>query len=504
MATDPLRNLVDALQVAACIHREGHLLYANAAFVTALGFPDLAALTGKSIADDLLSPDDRAMVEGRWRDLSTDSPTLPPVEIRWRCADGGTLAMRTSAARMPFDGGDATVEIGPPDGARPAVAPSFAPVGHLGSVVSLAAGIGHEINNPLTYVLANIDCLREQLQIFATKLPKAAFDELDEIASEAKHGAERVARIVHSLKIFSRVEEEQRTPADIHAVVEAACALASNEIRHRARLVKIYRPVPKVEANDARLTLVFFNIFINAAQAITEGRADENQIDVKTWAEQGRAIVEIRDTGCGIDAKDLPRIFDPFFTTKEQGVGTGLGLSMCHGIVSALGGDITVETTVAVGTTVRISLPGFAGVVDRATPVTRISSGNGRSGRILVVDDDAAVCTAIRRTLGRRHEIVTTTSGREAIDRIAGGERYDLILCDLMMPVVTGMEVHAEVLERVPEQARRMVFITGGAFTPAARDFLRRVPNERFEKPFDGGRLRMLAKEMVDDEPPAK
>ncbi|MDB4933995.1 MAG: sensory box histidine kinase/response regulator [Labilithrix sp.] len=505
MPADPLRSLVDALPIAACVHRDGHVLYANAAFATALGFADAATLAGKSVADELLVADDRAMVEGRWRALSVDTPTLPAADIRWRCSDGGGLSMRTSAALMPFEGASAIVELGPPDGPqRPAAPQPFAPVGHLGSVVSLAAGVGHEINNPLTYVLANIDCLREQLRNFSAKLPPAAFDEIDEIAAEAKQGAERVARIVHSLKIFSRVEEEQRTPADIHAVVEAACALASNEIRHRARLVKIYRPVPKVEANDARLTLVFFNVFINAAQAIAEGRADENQIDVKTWAERGRAIVEVRDTGCGIDAKALPRIFDPFFTTKEQGVGTGLGLSVCHGIVSALGGEITVETTLAVGTTVRVSLPGYSGVTAQPAAVTRISSPNDRSGRILVVDDDASVCTAIRRTLGRRHQIVTTTSGREAIDRIAAGERYDLILCDLMMPVVTGMEVHAEILRRAPEQAERMVFITGGAFTPAAREFLRSVSNERFEKPFDGGRLRMLAKEMVDDEPPPK
>ena len=141
----------------------------------------------------------------------------------------------------------------------------------------------------------------------------------------------------------------------------------------------------------------------------------------------------------------------------------------------------------------------------RAGPGAMAKGGLFRSGKILVIDDDAAICTAIRRTLGRRHQVTTTTSGREAIDRIKGGERYDLILCDLMMPMVTGMEVHAELTEAAPEQASRLVFLTGGAFTTEAREFLKRIPNERFEKPFDGGRLRMLAKEMVDDaKPPPK
>jgi len=503
MASDPRWSLVDALPVAACVHRDGVVLHVNAAFAVALGFADVDALNGRKV-DDLLHEGDRALVATRGRDLSADSPSLPAIDIRWRCADGHTFAMWTSCARMHVDGETAVVELGPAAGPSAAHAP-FAPMRQLASVVSLAAGVAHGINNPLTYVLANLDCLREQLRALGGKLSPTAVDELDEIAAEAKSGAERVARIVHSLKIFSRIDDEQRSRTELHPVLEAACALASNEIRHRARLVKVYRPLPAVLANDARLTLVFFNLFINAVQAIQPGRADDNQIDVRTWTDHGRAIVEIRDTGCGIAPEHLPRVFDPFFTTRPQEIGTGLGLSMCHGIITALGGDIAVESTLSVGTTVRVSIPSFSGIAPALPVVTRVSTGNGRSGKILVIDDDAAICTAIRRTLGRRHQVTTTTSGREAIDRVKGGERYDLILCDLMMPMVTGMEVHASLLEAVPEQADRIVFLTGGAFTSEARDFLKRVPNERFEKPFDGGRLRMLAKEMVDDaRPPPK
>ena len=499
---DPLRSLVDLLTVAACVHRDGRMLHANGAFLGALGHTTLEACTGRLLTE-LLHEEDCAALEARGRELTTETPSSGPLDLRWQRSDVGTRVLRMSAVRMLFEGSPAIVEIGP-DATASMLRTQMTATDQLASAGSLASGIAHEINNPLTYVLANLDLIREQLRMSSHRLPPATYAELDEIAGEAKIGAERVARIVQSLRIFSRVDEEQRAPTELAEVVEAACALAWNEIRHRARLVKIYRPLPRVEANDARLTLVFYNLFINAAQAITEGRADDNQIDLKTWTDQGRAVIEIRDTGSGIAPVHLPRIFDPFFTTKPQGVGTGLGLSICHGIVTSLGGEISVETTVGVGTAVRVVLPAYGGSPRPSVLPIRVSTGAGRSGRILVVDDDAAICTAIRRTLGRRHQVLTTTSGKEALERVRAGERFDLILCDLMMPVVSGMEVHAQIASVSQGQADRMVFLTGGAFTPAAREFLQRVPNERFDKPFDGGRLRMLAKEMVDDQPPSK
>ena len=502
MSLDPLRSLVDLLTVAACVHRDGRVLHANGAFLGALGHSTLEACAGQLIAD-LLHEDDCVALQNRARELTEESPTGAALDLRWRRSDKGTRMLRMSAVRMPFEGSPAIVELGP-DATASMLRTQMTATDQLASAGSLASGIAHEINNPLTYVLAHLDFIREQLRMHAQRLPPAAYAELDEIAGEAKIGAERVARIVQSLRIFSRVDDEQRAPTELAEVVEAACALAWNEIRHRARLVKIYRPLPRVDANDARLTLVFYNLFVNAAQAITEGRADDNQIDLRTWTEHGRAVVEIRDTGSGIAPIHLPRIFDPFFTTKPQGVGTGLGLSICHGIVTSLGGEISVETTVGVGTAIRVVLPPYGGSPRPSVLPIRVSTGAGRSGRILVVDDDAAICTAIRRTLGRRHQVLTTTSGKEALERVRAGERFDLILCDLMMPMITGMEVHAEISTIAQDQADRMVFLTGGAFTIAAREFLERVPNERFDKPFDGGRLRMLAKEMVDDQPPSK
>ena len=500
MALDPMRSLVDVLPGAACVHRDGLVVHANRAFSSALGYADPAELHGLAIAA-LVDAEGRDAFDLRWRELSTEKPNAPTLPVGWVGRDGVVIRMRTTAALVAFEGGSAVIELGHDIGDARSRNARTATTDRLASVGTLAAGVAHEINNPLTYVLANLDYIREQLQVHRTKLPAAAFLELDELAAEAKSGAERVARTVRSLRVFSRIDEDRRAPIDVLQVVEAALALASNEIRHRARVLKVYRPVPFILADEARVTQVFFSLLINAAQAIPDGHADENQIDVKTWTDDGRAIVEIRDSGGGIRPEHLSRIFDPFFTTKPQGLGSGLGLAISHGTVESLGGDIVVESTLGLGATFRVILPGADGAALAAPATPRVSTGRGRSGKVMVIDDDAAVGAAIRRALGRRHDVITTTHAQEALDRIHGGELFDMILCDLMMPQLSGMELHALLLGLAPDQAARMVFITGGAFTLAAREFLDRVPNERFDKPFDASHLRMLAKTMVDELP---
>ncbi len=501
MALDPMRSLVDVLPGAACVHRDGQVVHANRAFSSALGYADPAELYGLSI-EALVDAEVRAAFDARWRELSAEKPNAPTLPLGWVGRDGVVVRMRTSAARIDFEGGFAVIELGHDIGDARSRNARTATTDRLASVGTLAAGVAHEINNPLTYVLANLDYIREQLEVHRAKLPPAAFLELDELAAEAKVGAERVARTVRSLRVFSRIDEDRRAPVDVLQMVEAALALASNEIRHRARVLKVYRPVPLVLADEARVMQVFFSLLINAAQAIPDGHADENQIEVKTWADDGRAVIEIRDSGGGIRPEHLSRIFDPFFTTKPQGLGSGLGLAISHGTVESLGGEIVVESTLGLGATFRVILPGADGVELEAATTPRVSTGRGRSGKVLVIDDDAAVGAAIRRALGRRHDVITTTDAQEAVERIDAGELFDLILCDLMMPQVSGMDLHAHLLGFAPDQAARMVFITGGAFTLAAREFLNRVPNERFDKPFDASHLRMLAKMMVDELPP--
>jgi len=231
-----------------------------------------------------------------------------------------------------------------------------------------------------------------------------------------------------------------------------------------------------------------------AAQSIPEGRADSNEIRVVTRQDdRGRVVVEVRDTGAGIPNSVIPRIFDPFFTTKPVGVGTGLGLAISRSIVTALGGQLVVESQVGRGTVFRTVLPVAKDNAVEVPPAPAPTpSTPGRRGRILVVDDEPMMGTVIGRILSAEHEVLAVTSARDALGRISKGERFDVILCDLMMPDVTGMDLHAELERLVPEQAERMVFMTGGAFTVRAREFLDKAPNPRVEKPFDSGSLRSL------------
>jgi two-component system cell cycle sensor histidine kinase/response regulator CckA len=265
-------------------------------------------------------------------------------------------------------------------------------------------------------------------------------------------------------------------------------------------VVKEYGPVPQVMANESRLGQVFLNLIVNAAQAIPEGHADANEIRIRTESRDtppGWVVVEMADTGSGIPPAIRNKVFDPFFTTKPAGIGTGLGLAICHRIITSLGGDITVTSEVGRGTTFRILLPAAVDVERVAAPPAVPLEALVRRGRILVVDDEKMVATAVLRLLGNDHMVEVLTSAQEALRRICDGERFDVILCDLMMPIMTGAELHSELARAAPDQAACMVFLTAGAFTPRARAFLDEVPNPRLDKPFELATLRALVQERL-------
>ncbi|HEX8821171.1 MAG TPA: ATP-binding protein, partial [Archangium sp.] len=381
------------------------------------------------------------------------------------------------------------------------------------SVGTLAAGVAHEINNPLAYVTANIQfVLREmpELQRLARKntpdhesAEEEDWDEVHNALSEAREGCARVQHIVQSLKSFSRGDDGKREPTDLPRTLEAAINMAGNEIRHRARLVRDYQDVPAVEANEVRLAQVFLNLLINAAHAIEAGAADRHEVRVSTrLGEDGRVRVAITDTGSGMTPEVRARLFTPFFTTKPVGVGTGLGLSVCQGIVTSLGGHIEVQSELGRGSTFTIVLPASTSGV-RDAPDTPAEPEKARRARILVVDDEPLVGAALRRALGHEHEVHVTTSAREALARVRQGPPFDAILCDLMMPEMTGMELFAELQCTSPTQAQVVLFFTGGAFTETTRAFLEQHQERVLGKPIDTGVLRERLRVLLEGHTPA-
>jgi signal transduction histidine kinase len=223
----------------------------------------------------------------------------------------------------------------------------------MSTIGTLSAGIAHEINNPLSYVLGNIEMVREGL-----RTPDAKYEELAQILGEAHEGAERVRRIVGDLKTFSRPPELGLGPVSVSKVVQLALNLTGNELRHRATLVVEVDPSACVVASEGRLVQVLVNLLINAGQAVGERPLPDHTIGIHARLEgHDRVIIEVTDTGRGIARTVLPRVFDPFFTTKKVGVGTGLGLSICHGIVKSFKGELQLENRTEGGAVARIILP---------------------------------------------------------------------------------------------------------------------------------------------------
>ncbi|HEY0464812.1 MAG TPA: hybrid sensor histidine kinase/response regulator, partial [Polyangiaceae bacterium] len=303
---------------------------------------------------------------------------------------------------------------------------------------------------------------------------------------DIRSAASRIERIVSELRAFSQpaVQTEQ---TDIRRCIESAVRVTADEFRQRATLKTDIALMSPVNADELRLGQVLNHLLVNAAHAIPPGNAERNEVTITARAESnGRAVIEVKDTGSGISRAVLERIFEPFFTTKPTGEGTGLGLSICHGIIVAMGGEIQVDSELGKGSTFRIFLP----IAKPPTPSRALPAQHTPSvrGRILVIDDEEMILRVLTRIL-HEHEVICTPSAQEALDWIQAGQAFDLVLSDLMMPTMTGMEFYESLLARHPELAPRVVFMTGGAITSSAKAFLQSVPNHRLEKPFDTAAL---------------
>jgi PAS domain S-box-containing protein len=488
--------------------RTGEVLWSDAvsrAFGYALGSiePTFAWWSGR------LHPEDSPRVEASMRAAIDGGRSSWSDEHRFQRSDGeyATVLDRGFIARD--DDGRPVRMVGTmlDITARKKVEVEMLRADRLAAVGTLAAGVAHEINNPLAYIAGNVGYVREQLarmrdpidgvvQVRGTASGAArrrrGLDEVYDALTEAYEGAGRIRQIVRDLKLFARGDDGGSGPTDVQRVLESSINMANNEIRHRAVLVKDYRPVPLVEGSESRLGQVFLNLLINAAHAIKEGSVASNEIRVGTDLDPiGRVIVTVRDTGAGISPELMSRIFDPFFTTKPVGIGTGLGLSICHGIIADLGGEIRVGSAPDRGTIFTVTLPMHR---PRPEPELRVTAPSSRPtsapSRVLVIDDEPSLGRALTRMLAHEHEVVVALSGREGLACLLEDESFDPVLCDLMMPDMSGIELYEELLEARPHIAERIIFMTGGAFTPRAREFLESVPNLRLEKPFDLETLR--------------
>jgi PAS domain S-box-containing protein len=509
------RTLIELLPDGVVVHRDGRILYVNPEIVRCLGHDSAADLVGRPVAD-IIHPDDRVEVANRVALIAATGEPLPMREDRFLKRDGSVGMAEVVALQVTFDGAPATVALSRDVTEQKRLQAQLAQADRLASMGLLAAGVAHEINNPLTYMLLNLERILGELpdlgrtlarvrsELTATLGEAAAAAILDRVgvdgamaqvaaltdrAREAADGARRVAKIAGDLKVFARADSDDRAQVNVNVLMDKALDIAANELRFRATIRREYGQVPRVLANAGRLSQVFLNLVVNAAHAIDEGAPHQNTVLITTRRHGNEVWIEVEDTGRGIAKEHLSRLFEPFFTTKGPGQGSGLGLSICANIVRAHGGRIEVASEPGHGSRFTVCLPESDGIdpPNSSAGLARrsVAPPSPRRPRILVVDDERAMRTTLAALLSDHYEVLTADSGAGAIGTLTRDPAFDAVLCDLMMPDVSGVDVYAWILAEAPALARKVVFMTGGAFTPRARELLERVPNRRVEKPFE-------------------
>ena len=363
----------------------------------------------------------------------------------------------------------------------------------LAAMGALLASVAHELNNPLAVVRMQLDLLAEEAQNSL----------LQERVMEVREATERCIRIVQSFLTLARRNPPQRTCVQLNTVVEASLQLLSHALHLDNVTVQqhLADDLPPIGADASQLQQVVVNLLLNAQQAFHgfQEPSAPRQVTLTTYysVEQKRVVLKVADTGPGIPPQHQARIFEPFFTTKPTGVGTGLGLSVCRGIIEGHGGTISVASIPGQGTVFCIELPVEADLVPEASEPDVASPSASVIGTILIVDDEAGITRGLARLLRRDgHAVDTASNGRQALAMLHA-QMYDLILCDLRMPELDGPSLYRIVAERHPQLLERFIFLTGDTLGAEARTFLEQTGVPRLVKPFSAAEGRRVVRQAL-------
>jgi PAS domain S-box-containing protein len=465
------RALIEAAPDPIGVFRDGIRIYANPALARLLGYESPADSVGRSIRD-YFHPDDHALLAARNRQRARGE-ALPPAEYRLLHRSGTVLMVEATSIAIELDDGPAVLVTMRDRTAYRRLEAELRQAERLASVGALAASVAHEINNPLAYVMVN-------LEIALTRdLPR---HELRSILGAALEGAERVRMIASDLRTLARADDRAGGPIEVSRAADAAITITTPQLRG-VEVVRDHEASVHVVVNEGRLVQVIANLLINAAQA------EAQTIRVRTFAEGELAAIDIEDDGVGVPPEVLPRIFERFFSTKQRDVGTGLGLPIAKDLVEAMGGRLTLASE-GRGSVARIRLP--RGECASAPKAEK----SKRRGRILLVDDEPAIGRALALALDDAHEVVIVHGGMEAIELLARDPCFDVILCDVTMPDLPGPEVFA----RDPALGDLFGFITGGSPDRETHRALTATGRPVLQKPFELSHVLSLVAERLRDE----
>ena len=439
--------------------RDGHTIFVpDAAALPAEAEAERAACSALEIGAYVNLPLSLGNRLVGWLGFDTDAPNPP-----W--SDRDFEMMRTAGRMLAFTIDRVRREEA--FRAEQALSRRFAALG------AFAAGLGHEVNNPLAYVSLNLELLERRLESGGdTKALGYVRDSLG--------GVRQIAQTVETLRAFSRPKSIIRVPIHVGQSLDATLKLVGPQLALRAILSQEGDTDGWVEAAPSELGQVFANLLQNAIDALPEGRADEHRVSIRAEQLEQSMVLEFRDSGPGFSAADLPHVFEPFFTTRDGGGGSGIGLAVCYSIVHGLGGTIEADNIPGGGALIRVTLP----IADAPLRPRSVGGHAGASARrrILVIDDLEPLRRAIAAAL-ETHEVVEAGDGRTAIALLERDQDWDVLICDLRMPNGTGRDVFEFVADRFPELRERIVFTSGGGDDRDEMAFPAELPNRVLLKP---------------------
>jgi PAS domain S-box-containing protein len=475
------KTVTNSSQVGIYIIQDKKFQMANPRFQELTGYSEEELIGMDSLA--LVLPEDRDTVKEEAIKMIKGERSSP-YQFRVVNKAGETRWVMETVSSIPYRGRQATLgnymditERRQAEEREDQLQQELNLAGRLASIGQLAAGVAHEINNPLTGVIGFSHLM------LSRDIPADMKQDLQVIHSEAQ----RVAKIVENLLVFAHQRKTGREYVAINDIITRVLELRAYEMKvNNIEVEKQLDPeLPLTMADAGQFQQVFLNIILNAEYFMTKAH-NKGTLLVKTEKINGNIRASFTDDGAGISKENLDKIFNPFFTTKEVGKGTGLGLSICHGIITQHKGRIFAQSELGKGATFVIELPILAEPAPTGkTEEIKKEPEKPRGAKILVVDDEAAILTFLNRLLtGWGHSVETINNADTALERLRT-ERYSLVLLDIKLPGMSGIELYHHIKEIAPALARRVMFITGDVMEGATRSFLEETGAPYITKPLD-------------------